>query len=75
MNKPNELNQIQKQYLKNIMDLNIDYVDFKSLSADSIIAINMMNQTELRADQWRKHIDSFMNSYNTLKQIRAKISK
>lgn len=71
----NQLNQMQKQYLKNIMELNSDYISFESLSVDSAIALSVMNDSKLSIKQLENSVNSFMQSWLLLKQMQSKIVK
>jgi hypothetical protein len=68
----NQLNNMQKNYLKQIMDMIIDYKNFESLPVESAIALSVMNESALSIKELEKSVNSFMQVYGIQKEWNAK---
>jgi hypothetical protein len=68
----NNLNFTQRQYLKRLMDLIIDYKDFNSLPLEVIVALSFMTETKTTDKALKDDVNSFMNAYDLQKTFKAK---
>jgi hypothetical protein len=57
----NQLNFMQRQYIKRLMMLSNDYINFESFGAESQIALIVMNESAISVKKLEKWTNEFVS--------------
>jgi hypothetical protein len=70
--KMNQLNFMQRQYIKRLMLLCTDYINFESFGAESQIALIVMNESAISVKKLEKWTNEFISMINIQNEWNAK---